>query len=263
MFSPGLNNLLFCLANHSCSSLQPLSSKQCPEFFPPPLFSWFLALWSHALLLAPTISSMKMTSESTGPALSFLHCLGPHSQLPAVVSSWLSHQQLRLWFLPHHVQTPDITWSLLSSMLQTKWIIGHFLNTVYSFLWPFCPFCSLWLKCFILFIKKRVYTKCFNSVLCNSVEVHCTLLSLSWIITFIVNIYVKMYFLTKILRFVWAGLLHAIRSAHMRCSIGGVQKTYNCPSTQGSVLVVLEAERYCYWFGKLGSTTNHLKGRVL
>lgn len=50
---------------------------------------------------------------------------------------------------------------------------------------------------------------------------------------------------------------------HMRSSISDVQKTYNYPSTQGNVLVVLEAERYCYWFGKLGSTTNCLKGRVL
>lgn len=119
MFSPGLNKPAFL----SCLSflfLLTTPEQQCPEFFPPPLFSWFLDLWSHTILLAPDISSMKKTSESIGPALSFLHCLGPHSQLPAVVSSWLSHQHLRLWFLPHHVQTPDTTYSLSSSFRQNE-----------------------------------------------------------------------------------------------------------------------------------------------
>lgn len=171
--------------------------------------------------------------------------------------------QLRLWFPHHQVQTPDTTWSLSSSVLQTKWVIDHFQSITYSFIWLFCPFYSLRLKLFILSFKRRVCTKRFNSVLCHSLEFH---FKCAWALTDDCCHPGYLYqdiFSDQDYKVLVGRKLHGIHCACVKCLVGGIQRIYNCPSTQGSILMALEAEGCSPWFEKLSPTTNRLKGQVL
>lgn len=133
-----LCNIAFFPAHHSCPSLHPLNSSVLSSFHHL-LSSWFLALCSHAQLVAPAISAMQVTSGSVCPAC-LPSTLWSMFQLPPIVSS-------RCLIVSsdseYKAQTPYTVWSLSYSNASDKTSCWPFPKHSQFVHLTFFPFTSL------------------------------------------------------------------------------------------------------------------------